>query len=640
MSKYPGDHPLAPVCTGWIGKIDRARKHKSKFQGTADECMKFFDGNAGFMWDADYKGAIWNKDAPGMTPTFRMTVNKVFELVSLFGPILYHRNPIRRVTPRQYYQAPPQLLGLQVDPAGMPMDPMTAQYMQMMGQQAQMEQMASDARATLLETYLNYTPNELNLAKNFQRAITEALIKGRGILWVEPHMPPGSDRLMVGSFYDTVDNLLIDPDAEELEDARWIVRECVHHTWEVEREYGYPEGYIKGNCESGNSQGESAADATQKSKRSGGHKNDMLRYYKIWSKAGIGARSCGLTDEKRKTLDVFGDYCYVVVARDIPFPLNMPPEMLQGADDDELLKACEWPVPFWHDGGWPFVEVDFYSKPRSVWPISPVSPGLGELKFINWSMSFLANRIKTSCRDFIGVAKAAAEDIKEKIQHGGDFSILEIEASMQGINNVIQFLQTPPVNQDIWQILTAVMEMFDKRVGLSELLYGMQNTQARSATEVQVKQQNLSVRPDWMASTVEASATRCARLEAMAARWYVEPQDTVQILGQQGAMLWESLVLNQDVEVVSREMDYRVEASSARKPNKDRDAANMAEAMPMLAPILDNHASMTGDTNPINSLIQTWGKSIDQDLTGMMMAPRMPPAPPPGEEEPTQEQAA
>lgn len=629
-NNYEGEHPLRPICAGWLGKVDRARKAKKKFQDVADECMRFFDGPAGFMWDADYKGKVWSKDLDNMAPSFRMTVNKVFELVSLFGPVLYHRNPVRRVTPRQYIQAPPQFLGINLDPmSGMPLDQMAAMQMQMIQQQSQMEQMTTNLRAQLLETYLNYTPNELNLASHFQRAITEALIKGRGVVWVEPHFPPESDRMMVGSFYDTVDNLLIDPDAEELEDARYVIKECCHQVWEVEKEYNLPPGLIKGNMESGTSQGESVGDRTAKSKRSGGLKNDMLRYYKVWSKMGIGARSTDLSDEKRAQLDIFGDYCYLVVAKDIPFPLNMPPEFLETAQDEELLSACAWPVPFWRDGGWPFSEVDFYQKPRSVWPISPVSPGLGELKFINWCMSFLANRIRTSCRDFIGVAKGAAEEIKKTIQHGGDFTMLEVEAVHGSINNVVSFLQHPQVNHDIWDILTAVMQMFDKRVGLSELLYGMQNTQARSATEMRVKQEQISVRPDYMASCVENAATKSARLEALAARWYVEPQDTVHILGQQGAMLWQQLVMSSDVEATSREMDYRVEASSARKPNLDRFTANMQDAMPMLAPILDQYATMTGDTGPINNLIQKWGESIQQDLAGMMMSPRVPAMPSP-----------
>ena len=56
------------------------------------------------------------------------------------------------------------------------------------------------------------------------RGIDEALIKGRGCLSCGTWTPPGSDTTYVGSFFDTVDFLFIDPDAEAIENAWWIAR--------------------------------------------------------------------------------------------------------------------------------------------------------------------------------------------------------------------------------------------------------------------------------------------------------------------------------------------------------------------------------------------------------------------------------
>jgi hypothetical protein len=40
------------------------------------------------------------------------------------------------------------------------------------------------------------------------------------------------------------------------------------------------------------------------------------------------------------------------------------------------------------------------------------------------------------------------------------------------ITEIVQFLQHPPFNGDIWKVIEAVAEQFDRRVGLTELMYG------------------------------------------------------------------------------------------------------------------------------------------------------------------------
>src|SRR5688572_14481054 len=201
--------PLRPLTTGWQGKIDLGITFKQPYQEDADECMKFYSGPHDFMWNPQYKRKLWSKDLDGIAPSFRMTFNKVFEMVALFVPTLYSQNPIRTVTPRQTFLPPQDLIvspqltqqvaqmqQAMVDPmTGMPLpvDPMFAaqfQQMQMMLQQQQMqyqglqmqqqmEQAVQSARAELLAMYLNYTPNELDLVGNSQAVVTEAMIKGR-----------------------------------------------------------------------------------------------------------------------------------------------------------------------------------------------------------------------------------------------------------------------------------------------------------------------------------------------------------------------------------------------------------------------------------------------------------------------------
>ena len=628
---FDSDNPLSPVVESWHGRIERAKKAKKNFQDDADECMDFFAGPHDFMWDVSYKRKPWDAVMEGAPPTFRMTIAKVFELVALFGPVLYHRNPVRTVNPRKQFQPPIELFGNPLDPFVGPMVQMVYQQQRM---QAQQQNAVDLARAQLMEQYLNYTPNEMELAKHMRYAITESLIKGRGVMVTMPYQPPLSERRMVGSFYDSVDNWQIDPDAEEIDDAKWVAQRCFHPTWEVERDYGLPAGTLKGKgtYESAWQQGEMKADDLASTHRQQGT-SDLIEYWKIWSKMGMGGRSSDMPEELQDALEVFGDHCYLVIAKGVNYPLNLPSSLFGlGTTDDEYMQRVEWPVPFWKDDRWPCTFIDYYDKPRSVWPISPVQPGLGELKFMNYAMSWLANRIKTSCRTFIAHQKSLDEETKTALTSGADMTLLAVEAANQGIDKVVAFLNQPQVNRDIWDILTSVMQQFDKRVGLTELVYGMSSVQNRSAMEAKIKQENISVRPDYMAGRVEDAASELSRKEAMAIRLFVEPQDAAPVVGPAGAMFWGQLVNEADLDKVMAEMEYRVEAGTAKRPNRERDTSNIQFLTPMVMPLLQQRAAMTGDTTQLNNWLVKVGKAIDQSMDDVLLPPGSlsPPMPPPG----------
>jgi hypothetical protein len=571
-----------------------------------------------------------------------MTVNKVAEMVELFGPTLYHRNPVRQVNPREMPMLPPELFGDTL------MDPNAQMVYQQTLMQVQQGQSIDQARALLLQSYLNYTPTALDLKTESRWAIDEALIKGLGLLYTELYTPEGSPGMkMVGSFFDSVDNLVVDPDGESLNECKWIARRCVHPVWQVEDDYGLPRGTLKGNIESYNRQAEVASDRDGDYNRKRGLTNDLIVYWKIFSKMGLGgllsvsgATTPGTVapDTLQSALAAYGDNVYLVVANDVAYPLNLPDEFLYGnaqqpaATDQDVMGRVQWPTPFWADGTWPFTPISFHWVPRCVWPMSHLKPGLGELKFINWAYSMLAGKIRVACRDFIGIAKSLGEEVKDQIKHGQDYTIIEVEALHDSIDKVVKFLQHPGFQSDIYTVIKAVEDNFEKRVGLTELMYGMSAVQLRSAEEANIKGNAVSVRPDDMANKVEDAMTEVARKEALAARWHLQPQDVAPILGPLGAQWWQQLVMATDPATIIHQLEYRIEAGSARKPNKDRAAANMTQAMQNLFPTLWTYATLVGDVNPVNRLITDWAKSIDLDPSGYLMQPP-PPAPvePPGD---------
>jgi hypothetical protein len=278
------DHPLRAICTQWMAKIEMAGELKEKqFARDARDCMKFFNGPYDFMYSGSYMGSSLGMsmdagEAAAMSdmaaPTFKMSLNKVAEGVQLFGPVLYHRNPERKVAPRKLPELPFGMMSaLQIDPNS---QQAVGQQEMMMQQQQQQAQQMDNARAGLLEWYLNYTPQELNLKDESRMAIDEAMIKGAGIMWTEAYTPKGSPIKLIGSFYDTYDNFFIDPDAERLEDAKWVARKCTHPVWQVEQEYGLAPGTLKAQTESSGQQASVNATADGDYNRRRGLTNDQF----------------------------------------------------------------------------------------------------------------------------------------------------------------------------------------------------------------------------------------------------------------------------------------------------------------------------------------------------------------------------
>jgi hypothetical protein len=364
----------------------------------------------------------------------------------------------------------------------------------------------------------------------------------------------------------------------------------------------------------------------------------LVTYWKIWSKTGLGDRLKDTPKELVGAFDGMGDNCYIVVCEGVPHPLNMPPSLLEQQTDDqtgvpeELFRAVQWPIPFWAESnGWPFVPLDFHRKPGYVWPISHIKPGIGELRFLNFAMSFIAQRVATSCETLLGVSKAADQDIKDQILANSEkgFKVVEISETLgRSVNDLISVFQLPEVTPELWRIVEAVAQQFDKRVGLTELAYAMTSSQIRSATEANVKAEQLSVRPDDMANRLEDAMSLIARREAFASRWLLEPKDVEPVIGPLGAAAWAQHVATLDPSVIAREFDYRIEAGSARKPNKATRVEQMQAALQTLGPILQGLVPM-GIVDPLNSLLTDWAESLDIDAKPYLIPPPPPPPQPP-----------
>jgi hypothetical protein len=654
----PEENPLRPIVKRWLEVIKQGEKHKEPFSKDAREAMGFYSSDPDAMWGSEFSRGERGYNKGIDPPPFRMVVNRVWEAVRLFASVIHHRNPSRTVTPKEYPIIGPALLGIQpqppipqmgpdgqpvMGPDGQPVmmpDPGMQMYQQMMQQQGMMWERRK-LIAKLLEDYLNYTPNELNLKQHSRKVVEEAFIKGAGVWWHELYQPPGGQVRFAGSFYDTIDNLVWDPDADEYEDIRWAARKRTQPIDEVAAKFGLDREDLKGHLESYSSRADEGIRGYEY-KRKNGKTNDLITYWEIYSKTGFGDRLKDSDKDLRGKFDALGPNCYLVVAEGIEYPLNIPPSMLQEEVDESgvpptMFMAAQWPAPFWAEpAGWPFTLLAWHGAPGYSWPISLIKPGIGELRFINWAMSFLATRIATSSQTLIGVAKAADPDLKAKIleRSEGGFNIVEIsEAVGRSVNDVISVFQMPGVTQDMYNIISEVTNLFDRRVGLTELIYGMTRASFRSAAEAAVKSEQISVRPDDYANTLEDALSEVSRKEALLARWLVYPQDVAPLLGNMAAQAWQMHVQAEDPESVVREYSYRVEAGSSRKPNIATKTENLNTFMQVIMPVAQG-LLQAGQPDLFNGVMTQWGKVNQMDVSEFMVPTPPPPAPPPQEAPP------
>jgi len=654
QESLPSSNPLRQIVTTWVKKLKAAEKYKKPFSDDAKEASQFFDGEHNWMWRDAYARGERGYNSSIAPPSFRMQLNKVFELVEIFASVIYHRNPVRTVTVMNPPEFPLKHVGLDepAGPNGQPSPEQMQVIQAVQAEQAQREQMKLIAQ--LMEAYLNWTPVELDLKRQARKVVNEAMIKGAGVFWTElvsvevssdGSIPPMK---LVGSFYDTVDNLLIDPDFDNEDDMLWCARKCVRPIEEVAATFGVPVEHLRKHHDN--------TDTTLRREPKGKKKkdttNELVTFYKIWSKCGMGDRFKDAPKGSRGVFDSVGQYCYLVVCEGVEYPLNLPPSLMQEIVDPELgippevIPRVSWPIPFFADtNGWPFTMLAFHRKPGYAWPVSHIRPAIGELRLLNWCFSFLATRIATSCETIVAVQKAADETIKEQLlaPSEGGFKILELSELLgRRIEDVVSVFQMPQVTKDLWDIISAILDEFAKRTGLSELAYGYTRSSFRSAAEAQIKNENISIRPDNMANELEDTMSVLARREALAARWLLEPQDIAPVLGSMGAAAWAQFINKRDLVGLTRELLYRVEAGSARKPNKASRVEQMQMAVQTLGPILSQLAG-SGMIEPFNALMKDWADSLDIDASPYLLPPPPPPQPPaapPGLPSPPEQAAA
>lgn len=609
--------PFAIAAQGWLRAIARSQEKKNiRFQPEALEGRRFYCGPYDFFFNEMSSDKFFRmpRRTDGQAEIV-VTVNKVAELVQIFGPNLYHRNPTRRATTRT---VPP------IDPNLFITNPQMAMLVQQVYQESMMEQMQDKAMGQIYETLLNVTPHKTDLKEHSRWAIDEMLITGLGLLVHDYTVSPATGLKTCGSYWRSNEDLQMDPDAKTIKDIRWASLSTTMATWEAERKFNLPPGTLKGAYYSANTV---AGAQTLQNSTTNVIQPNMVRVHEVYSKMGAGGRlkdMQGLPEEARTAYELMGDFCYIVVVEGHPWPLNLPPWLFRGDNPwPAVKKAVAWPTPFWVEGAWPFTPFYVHTVPNDPWPLSHLTPGMGYLKFLNWVYAKLASKIAVTSRDLLFILAEASDEVKNAIKYGPDLTVVELQGMQaDNIQKIIQQFQHQPWNDDIWNVIQMITKAFEDSTGLSELVYGQSARQMRSAAEADRKYDQVNVRPDDMANKVEDAMSACADREKWCSRWHYKAPDVHSLIGVAGAFAWQVLIESQPYER-TLDLQMRVESDSSRKPNKSALQENLNQAMQIIAPPLFQ-AAQAGMLDPWNALVNDWGEAIGlPDIERYLL--RMPP---------------
>jgi len=596
-----------PLVDVWLERISAARVAKQRFEKVATQCNEFYEAGAGFMWEEKFKRDYFAGKLP--SPKFKITIAKLYEFVAIYGPHLYWQHARRKVMGQRTLVLTPEMFG---DPN----DPAVQQVFQQVIAQDSIDQSMSNFSNEMMSNYLDWSQKEQpGGALHGQLAVTEMLVKGLGTVWPQVYSFPGSQQKFTRLAYKTVNNLFIDPDCKDplLETAGYIALRHVNPIWQVEKKFNLKRGTLEGKANTSSMENITKTEAARKGPK---NTHDQIEWYEIWSKCGVGPRTQAMSHDILEELDdQLGDYAYLCVAKGVPFPLNAPPDRFFGnnaATHEDVAAMFEWryadfgdAFPIWKDAKWPVSLLSVNKLANSPWPLAPAAPGLGELIAINILTSAYVDQQWNDKKQIIGYLKSALADTKAALESEDAVCLVAINDTVQkSITDCIQILNMPGRQNNILEAIQYLSEVFDKRVGLTELQYGMSSTQIRVASDIRTRSESANIRPEKYSKDVAAWMSEAAQMEMFSAMVYVEGVSLTHLLGGYGASQWDQLIKSMPLEQAMREMKATVEASEVRRPNHERDTANVQALQQYITPLLQMYAQETGKTEPLRNFLE------------------------------------
>lgn len=454
---------------GWTAKAD--------FTAAAAEVDSYFKGGEDPFFSSEACAKFL--DFENMP---HVTVNTAFQIRGWLAPNLYQRNPTRTVTARTK-------------------DSILA------------------ALAKVIAAYLNYTPHEAGLAAEKRFGVDESLLSGRSCLYTGYRTSIG----LVTSWFVSIDDVVIDPTAKRPKDAYWVAVRRRLPRWELEKEYEEAEnfeGESKDTIADGVSD-DSDRKLTDEVKGSEldeeETEEDLVTFYEIYSRMGIGWRGADL-DEEIGTPDDQQNYRKIVIVDGHPKP----------------LFVGRWESSLYVDEVWPFTFLDLTPTKNSLWPVSLMKAALPSQRAVNLLTSIALEKAKQHAREIYAVSGQLDPDSRERILQGGMSVAIDVKGNGDPnltIQQLIQRWEGGQISPEIREQINFHLGQIGEITGLLPILKGQSSEQQiRSATEADIKDRNARSRLQDLSEIVEDWSTRVARNEGLLCRLELKWNEVSKIL--------------------------------------------------------------------------------------------------------------
>lgn len=465
---------------------------------------------------------------------FKTTVAMTAQAIDLICPYLYPTNPYRCGKVRK-------------NPFAMP----------------GYHELAS-ARNELMEAYLNFTPEETDLYGESVRAINQSQIYGAGVMWTGFNERKG----LVQSSYDSIENLLVDPDASTWNEVNWVARKREHSRWKLIEEYPQAKQII------------AALQPSKNSKSQVGKPSDLVCYYEIWMRVGLHH----YIDGGLRSVDDQGN----------PIQFTDAPRKYVISDDGKVLAETTWEIPYFMDDMWPCELVSYIEDKDSIWPVSPMRAGLPFQRALNWLYVFYMTKIRFCSRSLFAIMDYSDTDLsgdaKKALELWNDLPFISIRTTdgQRKLNEVFQQLNLDPKLDDFERAHAIIKREFQEHTGVYDILhYGEGETQDRSATTTQFKDKTSKTRINFRLDRVIKWQSRLSRKEAQAARFLQTSEQIDVILGPGSGVVWGQIMPpspNADATHIDfrqwlLETDYSIVSTSMRRHDYETKVDALKEMM-------------------------------------------------------------
>lgn len=430
----------------------------------------------------------------------------------------------------------------------------------------------------IVQDYLNYTPTITDLYGESRRAIDEALIYGRGVFCTDKDETTG----LIRSRQVSVRNIILDGDTTKFSTARFVGERIVVNRFKLLQQYPQAKEQIM-NLKKGAKPfpANDSTTGTNSYEAEFTSSEESVAYIKLYVKEGL--------------LFMQGGDQLAKIANETKPPANGPapeapdnsPKVYCCSEDGEPFSVEDWDVPFFQENEFPYSFMDFYDNPSSIWSVSPLEAGLGYQKAINWIVTLLMGKYRFTSRTLLATIRQNENGLeqrdKDKLLIGND--IESIEVNVKGEQKKLgDFIQQFDWKNDYMTVgmafLDKMMELYQKATGVYDILYGLSQTQDRSAAESQIKDRNSRSRLDDMKDRVVKCQSVLARKEAQAIRFLNSSQDMARVVGQQDAQDWGFLV-KPDGQVVQQMLQQYIQSGMPPQQAVQQVQQAMAQAVDM-----------------------------------------------------------